>query len=289
MTIKRLITFSLVVASLTLAPIVGVWASSSTTLVVTPVNLQGWQPTNSGTAQPPSFVEGPGTPPLPTGSAQLEVGSDGDSAAQLRHPGYAGTKLSDLTSLSYSTYVQQTGSGGQAPYILLNIDTDNNGSIDDQLFFEPVYQTGTYSGDTVPDQCAGVPGCVATGQWQTWDALEGGWWSLNAFTFGPPLVTLDTYITANPDARIVNSVSGLGGLRIVTGFGNPAWNNFKGNVDAFTIGVNNVETVYNFEQYSAPSNKAQCKDNGWQTFNPNRPAGPFKNQGDCVQFAITGK
>jgi hypothetical protein len=44
-----------------------------------------------------------------------------------------------------------------------------------------------------------------------------------------------------------------------------------------------------FEQYSAPANKDQCKDGGWATFNPNRPAGAFKNQGDCIQFVNTGK
>ena len=35
-----------------------------------------------------------------------------------------------------------------------------------------------------------------------------------------------------------------------------------------------------------PTNKDQCKNGGWQTFNVPRK---FKNQGDCIQFVNTGK
>jgi hypothetical protein len=35
-----------------------------------------------------------------------------------------------------------------------------------------------------------------------------------------------------------------------------------------------------------PTNKDQCKNGGWQTFNTPRK---FKNQGDCIQFVNTGK
>ena len=199
------------------------------TVKVSPAAMNGWALTQSGTATA-SFVNGPATPPLGTGSVQLAVGADGNSAAQARSTALTGTKLADVTALSYSTYVQQDGSGGQAPYILLNLDNDSNGTIDDQLFFEPVYQDGTYSGESVPNQ-----GSVAVGTWQTWDAKVGGWWSLNAFTFGPPLVTLASYTAAHPNATIVNSTNGLGGLRFVAGFGAGAWDNFIGNVDKVTV------------------------------------------------------
>lgn len=210
------------------------------TVTVTPASMAGWITQASGTAQV-SFETGPGTPPAGTGSVQLSVGADGNSAAQVRTNTYAGTALADLTALSYSTYVQQDGSGGQAPYLILNIDLDGNvATIEDQLFFEPVYQTGAYSGDPVPNQ-----GAVTTGTWQTWDALAGGWWSLDAGTFGPPLVTLSTYIAANPTATIASSSSG--GVRIVAGFGAGAWDNFVGNADNFTIAVDGDSTSYDFE------------------------------------------
>jgi hypothetical protein len=142
--------------------------------------------------------------------------------------------------------VQQFSSGGQAPYLNLLIDLNNDGVAHDQLFFEPVYQTGAFTGDPIPNQ-----GTLVLGQWQTWDALVGGWWSLNAGTFGPPLVTLATYIAANPTATIVNAPTGAGGVRILAGFGAGAWDNFVGNVDAFTIGVSGNSTTYDFEPFAA--------------------------------------
>jgi len=33
----------------------------------------------------------------------------------------------------------------------------------------------------------------------------------------------------------------------------------------------------------APKSKQQCKHDGWKNFGP--PAGPFKNQGQCVSYA----
>jgi hypothetical protein len=35
-----------------------------------------------------------------------------------------------------------------------------------------------------------------------------------------------------------------------------------------------------------PTNKDQCKNGGWQSFDTPRR---FKNQGDCIQFVNTGK
>lgn len=213
-------------------------------LVVSPANQQGWVRTASGTAAT-DYETGPATPPMGAGSAELSVGADGDSAAQFRHAVANGTPLADITALRYSTYVTDPGSGGQAAYIILNVDLDNNGTTDDQLFFEPVYQSGAYGGATVPNQCAGHPLCVATDTWQTWDALHGGWWALSAGTFGPPLTTLAEYAAAHPGARLANTASGS--LRFVAGFGAGAWDNFVGNIDAVTVGLGASVTTYNFE------------------------------------------
>jgi hypothetical protein len=172
-----------------------------------------------------------------------------------------------LTGLSYSTYAQSGGSGGQAPYIILNIDNNDDGVFnfedgDDLLFFEPVYQNGTYPtvdpSITIPNQCGDNPACVTPGQWQTWDAYNGGWWSLNAGTFGPPLTTLTFYRTQHPTATIINSSSG-GGVRIVTGGGAGSWDNFVGNADAFTISLGDdvdvgpTTTIYDFEPSAPPA------------------------------------
>jgi len=52
-----------------------------------------------------------------------------------------------------------------------------------------------------------------------------------------------------------------------------------------TQGKGFVVDGFSMRSGSAPVNADQCKNGGWQTFNS--PA--FKNQGDCVQFANTGK
>ena len=236
---------------------------TTTSLTVSLTNLQGWQiqRTTSGLTPTPTptpdvvFVNGPSTPPLGTGNAEFRIGPDGGAAAQLRHPGYAGTRLpnpnstqpsaaNELSVLSYSTFVQQDGSGGQAPYIILQIDTDGDAGIEDLLFFEPVYQSATF--------CPSNPQpALVTGQWQTWDAFNGCWYSVFGTTGSGPgrnTVPLRTLSAALPTGQIANSSpSGLGGVRLVTGFGAGAYDNFIGNADAFRIGVGADDTIYNFE------------------------------------------
>lgn len=278
----------LAVAVMTLVALFASIAVLAATLVVSPANLQGWQIQTSGTGQSVTFETGPGTPPLGIGSAEMSVGPNGAGAAQLRQTEYGGTRLDSLTALSYSTYVQQQGSGGQAPYINLLIDTNNDGVADDQLFFEPIYQTGTYGGDPVPNQCASVPGCVATGQWQTWNALEGGWWALSAGTFGPPLITLQTYLAAHPDATIVNSPTGGGGVRIIAGFGALAWDNFIGNVDKFVIGVNDGSNTYDFEPADADEDGVPDEsDNCPNTANTDQADGDGDGAGDACDNCVS--
>ena len=217
-------------------------AAAATTTVVRPGSLDGWAiTTSSGGTASAGFVAGPGAPPLGSGSAELSVGSDGSSGVQLRNASFNGVKLGDLTSLEYSTYVTQDGSGGQAPYLILSVDQDADGDVDDNLFFEPVYQTGAYGGDAVPNQ-----GAPVVGVWQAWNALAGGWWSLGAGTFGPPLTTIATYTAAHPQAVIRNSAAG-GGLRVVAGFGAGAWDDFVGSADSVKVGVSGSETAYDFE------------------------------------------
>jgi uncharacterized repeat protein (TIGR01451 family) len=266
--------------------------AADTVVTVIPGDLQGWSiettpgATPSPTATPSvTFVNGPATPPAGSGSAELRVGSDGGAVAQLRHAGYAGTVLptptptpnpsaspgdvttypaaaNELTGLTYSTYVQQAGSGGQAPYIVLDVDYNGDGQRDDQLVFEPQYQGSA--------ACLGSG--VSAGTWQTWDTQErltnnpqhplarGCWYSLGGEAgTGPGSVKpLRELMAARPNAKIVNSATGAGGVRIVAGGGAGAWDNFVGNVDKFRIGVGEDSegspntTTYDFEQ-SAPA------------------------------------
>lgn len=220
---------------------------SAQVVVVSPSTPGPWQFTASGASTPPPsawLAPGFDTPPLGAGSVHFSIGSNGGANAQARNTAYTGTLLSQLEVLSYSTFVDVTGSTTeQAPYLNLLIDNTGDGLVDDQLFFEPAYQTGAYSGDPVPNQ-----GSVTPGVWQTWNAMTGGWWALSAGTFGPPLTTLASYIAAHPTATIVNTAGGLGGVRILTGGGAGAWDNFLGAADAFSIDTTTTSLVtYNFE------------------------------------------
>ena len=232
--------------------------AAPTVVTITPANMENWtlttvddgDGTNTATS---TFVTGPGTPPLGSGSVQLAVGADGDDAAEARSNRFDGQFLRDLSELRYSTFQQSGGSGGQAPYILLRVDYDNNGTQDDLLFFEPVYQTGAF--------CPSNPQpAVTTGAWQTWDAFNGCWYSLNGIGGTGPGVNvkpLSAILAVEPDARFATSVTS-GALRFVAGFGAGAWDNFIGNLDNVTVSfpapaTGAPRTTYNFDPLPAIS------------------------------------
>lgn len=258
--------------------------SSCSTVVVTDANPSGWafqvtSPDGVGEYREPAPHQ------LGQGSAYLFTGTHGDESARLRNSNYNGTLLSSLRSLGYCTYIKQWN-GQQAPYIILNVDTDNNGTVDEQLFFEPPYQTPSSGNPSLPDQ-----GAVALNTWQCWDAFHGGWYAINADTqeptYGSPgtgVLSLQGYIDAHPFAVIRNTTKG--GVQVLSGFASET-DVFESYVDAFTIGTNIGCTTFDFEKFDTPTTADQCKKGGWQTFNP--PAGRFKNQGDCIQYVNTGK
>jgi len=241
------------------------------TIVVKPSMMDGWafrtaHSTGGTITSTAGFELGPGAPPAGSGSAQFTTGSDGDSYADLRNRDYHGVKLSDLTTLTYSTYITtELPPSCVAGYVLLSVDVDGDGIFDpaggpdDGLFFEPCYQTGLYGtdppGQTIPVQNGGV---VTLGSWQSWDALNGGWWSAKYGGLGgPPLTLITNYLARLADMgytnpKIANTNDCLGGVRLRGGPGAGAWPNFDGNVDAFTIGVSGINTTYDFEYENKP-------------------------------------
>src|SRR5438132_3901637 len=213
---------------------------------VSPGNLEGWAAQGTGSSTL-NFVNGPASAPCGTGSAEFRIDSSGASQASLANANYNGTRLNDLTALSYSTFVStnnggQPGNGGQAVFIALNIDLDGNGSVDDVLYFEPRFQDAT----NFPSNPQGP---LALTTWQTWDALHGGWWSQNGIAGATQgsVKSLADYLTAQPSARIVNTSTGAGGVELAAGRGGAGdWGNFVGNADCITIGVNGATpTTFN--------------------------------------------
>jgi hypothetical protein len=206
----------------------------SGTTLITPSNLQGFTTTHS-TGCLNSGETSTGKQSF-NGAYQFEVGTQGNSYEKIAKP--YNIPLSSLTSLSYDTLVQHDGSGGQAPFIILNVDPDNDPATanNDGLFFEPVYQNGTYS--TVdPSVKVLKQDDPRTGMWQTWDVRRGGFWNN---TGGPPLDSVDHYLSTNPNAKL-NSIS------VAAGCGAGAWDNFVGNVRHVSIGVGPNVTDYLFQ------------------------------------------
>ncbi len=235
------------------------WATNThaSITVVAPGSMDGWAfySTDSsaiigtGTATT-GMVNGPGTPPLGTGSAHLMTGAGaGNGSAQLRNSDWAGTRIDALTSLSYSTYAT-AWNGSQMPYLTLWLDTDGNGTRDDRLWFEATYsRAGAGNGNPSPQTDP------VLNTWQTWNLLTGMWYTDNGDAGSGPgsnAKTLAAILGAIPNATIINDADqGIGGIRIASGFAS-AGNNFDANVDNFTIGTAGGTTTYDFELAAVP-------------------------------------
>lgn len=274
---KRLV-FSLALIGLLSLSVLGVAAATSTEVITEddivrqpentpPTNAWVLYTRNAGTGL---FRTGPATPPAGIGSLELTTPTGADKVFLFNYE-HIGTRLDAIDAMSYATY-RTTGSLQQVT--ALNIEVDYNGDAPGgftTLVFEPVYNT---------DQ-----GAVVDGQWQTWDAYNGGqaiWWSTKsipgvcAFTC---YVTWDAIVAANPDATI------LGGFGVNQGSGNPG---LVAAVDALTLGDGVNTVTYDFEPYAVAQTRDDCKNGGWQSMRRADGSG-FKNQGDCIQYVNTGK
>jgi hypothetical protein len=270
MKVRRL---SLAAVMTAVALFVGVAAFAASTVVVTPVNQQGWTGTPPGADTRPGGTVGfvtDNTAPGGTGALQLTTNATTTAKAQYMHT--TSTPLADVTNLSY--YTKQISANvpeGDPSYqlvVCLNgvSGTTCNGFA--TLVYEPYWNGG-----------------VVNGAWQFWDVDAGQFWSSKTVTCsnggvvngagGPPLYTLSNINAMCPNAVVV-------GFGVNVGSNNPSYNVYT---DLLTFN----DTTYDFEVNSAPTDKDQCKNGGWATFNPNRAAGPFKNQGDCIQYFNTGK
>lgn len=227
------------------------------TVVVSPGNMGSWAfGTADNTGTPPGnpgdiaqMVNGPATPPLGTGSAQLSTApGHGDEAAFISTSAYDGIALSNLTSLSYSTY-DTANNGSQFPYIQLSVATTGTGPADDILFFEPPYQNPSSGNPSLPNQ-----GATAMNTWQLWDAKVGGWWDNNGVENpGTGVGSLSTYLATYPDATIEDNPFAGGGIALTVGYASPG-DFLTGYVDNVTIGTQGGgSTTFDFETVPEPA------------------------------------
>jgi hypothetical protein len=214
--------------------------AGATTTAITPTSTAGWTAvtdacTAAATTATQGFETGPATPPSGTGSYELATGTNGDSQAAMGLQDFDGVAIDDIDVFRYSTYVD-SGSGDQAPYVVIDMDLDGDGATDEQLVFEPLYQTAGYGN---PPQ-----GPIVLDTWQTWDVANGGS-TINNPT--PGTFSFQEYADANPGAEVASD-NAAGGIRITAGCGAPVWANFVGNIDLVTIQETGQPTQkYDFE------------------------------------------
>lgn len=105
-----------------------------------------------------SFVIGPGTTPLGSGSVQISV--MGSQRRNLTTYQFAGIPFSSITDLKFSTYNSSAGNPGsinRSGYLQFNVSFDGNDTWQRRLVFLPS-QNGT----------------IVQNSWQEWDAINGG-------------------------------------------------------------------------------------------------------------------
>lgn len=202
-----------------------------------------WFMANDNTASQQA-VNGPGTPPLGTGSWQFSTGS-GTGAGQGGKSylwftgvnfGTTVVKASDFTTLSYSTYVVSRQAGTSvAPYWNMQYDLNNNGHWD-----------GSTNGDAylIFDPASNGHKSTDVGIWQTWDVANGNWYSWNSALGGG-----STNFKLSSLPYQIFSLDLLAGQ----GSGGIPWANAVVDFDAVNIGsAIFANTTYNFENGQVP-------------------------------------
>src|SRR6202020_1485943 len=99
-----------------------------------------------------------------------------------------------------------------------------------------------------PDQ-----GATVMDEWQTWNALEGGWGDNNGLANpGSGVEPFSTFLNYYVDPTIIVNPPYFvnDGVALTVGFASPG-DTYLGYVDNVTFGVNGANTTYDFEPNSS--------------------------------------
>lgn len=240
---KRVGGFSLALISI-LGLVTGTAAVGTTvvkavdvTAAAPPVTDKTWYEADTRSGGDNSFVSGPGTAPLGSGSLRQTtdsaIGGSGNAKVQLFNYAAFGTDLDLLDTLTFQGYRSSASTTGAAPHLSLNVAVYANGGTSGftTLVYEPVYQ-------------AGGAGAITNDTWQAWDALQSGagiWWSTQPITgvcANACYVPWTTITSNNPNAAIIGIAFNVGSG--ITG-------QFTGYADALTVGIGGATTTFDFE------------------------------------------
>ncbi|HEV7904764.1 MAG TPA: thrombospondin type 3 repeat-containing protein [Pyrinomonadaceae bacterium] len=258
--------------------------ADSTPVLVTNANLNGWFFFNEGANGSGQFEVGPATPPLGGGSANLIVDATGRHS--LGTQAYAGTRLDQITEMRYSTFKNTNPDQAVDIGIQFDIDYDSTDALtayQGRLVFEP------YQGGTNPQQNV----------WQTWHTLAGKWWASrtgapNSGSFGSnglcPQSAPCTWpqVLANFPNASIHANYGIPGVLLFRA-GGPWANGYDGNVDAFTIGVGQSFTTFNFEPDTDLDGIPDGADNCPNTPNPGQEDDDQNGIGNACQSPTGGR
>jgi len=239
-------------------------ALAASTVVVTPVNTQGWSEADTRPGGDVKYVSDT-TSPYSDGALQLTTDETNAAKAQYLHG--ANVPLASVTELSYATK-QVSGPAVADPSYQLGVDLNGSAPGGFTNFVYEPYWNGT----------------VLPGAWQEWDVDAGQFWSSSSFTDGACAVVSGA---GGPPFYTLAQIKAVCSSAVVVSFGVNV-GTYNPNYKVETDGVKFNDTTYDFEIANEPTSKEQCKNGGWQSLT-RADGSAFKNQGDCIQYANTGK
>lgn len=211
------------------------------------------------------------------GDASIVAGGNPGNAAQIRSdttivPNFGGVSVvlnspipwASLTTLSTDFNVTDDNCGGGSPRVQIRVDTTGDGISDGSV-------------RVALGPSPSFTGCSAG--WQSTGNLIGnadaGRYDYSVFGGSP----FTTYSNA-PAVVLAGQVVGV--FVVVDGSWSVAATGGDGEQTTLidNITVNSDITTFDPVLVGPPTDKNQCKDNGWETFN--NPT--FNNQGDCVSY-----
>ncbi len=211
------------------------------TVVVYPGNLHGWSfydraahATCTSTTGC-TFASGPTGQPLGSGSAELASPTNDGVSLQLAD--YRGVGLSHLTRLDYYAYQKAHGTATGTIKLILDVDFDmtDSDTTGYQLIFDPPTDTSLHAWQFLDTRIGALWYALAT------NVIKGGVTYANPCLATAPCTwaqVLDHY----PNAGI-HPIRGQVALA-AGGFG---FAGFRGDVDAFSIGIDGATTTFDFE------------------------------------------